>query len=253
MADQRLEVGADGAEACRSHVEGLPGDVCRGGADRRLDEILDREQLVAVRAVSQDRDAAALADPVEQDLEDAEALRADERLGPQDDDLEPAAPRPPGDPLRLDLRFAVVPDSDERRVLAQRVVLGDPVDGRRRDQHRPADARLEGGGERDRRAVHVRRVDRVARGLDRKRRGRMHDHVGPVHEAGHGGGVAHVPSQLFDVRLELLVVERREIEGPHLVAVRDEPPGEVETEEARAAGDGPPHQSHATTSEGIGP
>ena len=68
----------------------------------------------------------------------------------------PRRPRPPGDPLRLDLRLAVVADADERRVLAQRVVLGDPVDGRRGDQHRAADARLERGGERDSRPVHVR-------------------------------------------------------------------------------------------------
>ena len=52
------------------------GLVALGGGDDRVDEILDREQLVAVLARAEDRDPAALADPVEQDLEHAEPLRA---------------------------------------------------------------------------------------------------------------------------------------------------------------------------------
>ena len=47
--------------------------------------------------------------------------------------------------------------------------------------------------------------------------------------------------QLLDRRLEPGVVERREVERAHLVAVRDEPPRQVQAEEARAARDRPQH------------
>ena len=60
-----------------------------GGAHDRVDEVLDGEQLVAVAAVAEHVDAPALADPVEQDLEHAEPLGADERL-------RAARPRPRG-------------------------------------------------------------------------------------------------------------------------------------------------------------
>ena len=134
VGDQALEVGADRAELGRADVEGLAGDRPLAAAHGRLDQILDGEQLVAVRAVAEDRDATALADPVEQDLEHAEPLRADEGLRPQDDDLEPTPPGLARDALGLDLRLAVVADADERRVLADRVVLRDAVDRGRGDR-----------------------------------------------------------------------------------------------------------------------
>ena len=64
-------------------------------------------------------------------------------------DLEPAPARVTRDPLGLDLRLAVVADPDERRVLADRVVLGHAVDRRRGDQHRAAHACLERGRQHD--------------------------------------------------------------------------------------------------------
>ena len=95
MVDQRLQVVAHGAERAGADVERLPGDRRVETARDGVDEVLDREELVEVVAVAEDRDAAALADPVEQDLEHAEPLRADERLRPHDDDVEPAAPESP--------------------------------------------------------------------------------------------------------------------------------------------------------------
>src|SRR5262249_46580435 len=134
VSDQPFEIRADRAELARADVESLAGDVRVGRAHGRLDEILDGEELVAVGAVAEDRDPPTLADPVEQDLEDAESLGPDERLRPQHDHLEAAPAHTPRDALRLDLRLAVVADADERSVLAQWVVLGDAVDGRGRDQ-----------------------------------------------------------------------------------------------------------------------
>ena len=190
----------------------------------------------------QDRDAAALADPVEQDLEDAEPLRADERLRPRTITTSRPAPRRSGRTrLAVDLRLAVVPDADERRVLGERVLLRDPVDRGRRDRRRPRrHARLERGGERAAGAVDVDRADRVARGLDRQRRGRVDEHVGARDEPGHVGAVAHVAVAAPRPWPRARVVERREVEGPHLVAVR-------RRAAARGAGRGSPRRRRSPT------
>jgi hypothetical protein len=58
----------------------------------------------------------------------------------------------------------------------------------------------------------------------------------------HGDRVADVAAQLLDRALELRVVEGRHVERPHVVTFPEEPPGEVEAEEARAARDRPPHR-----------
>ena len=57
--------------------------------------------------------------------------------------------------------------------------------------------------------------------------------VGALDERGARRRRAHVAVQLVDAALELLVVERREVERPHLVPVGHEPPREVQAEEAR--------------------
>ena len=141
MGDQALEVGADGAELGRADVEGLARDRRARRGHGRLDQVLDREQLVAVRAVAEDRNAAALADPVEQDLEDAQPFRADEGLRPQDHDLEPAPAGVARDLLGLDLRLAVV----RRRRRAARSRRSGGASARRRPRSRrsaPRGARL---------------------------------------------------------------------------------------------------------------
>jgi hypothetical protein len=182
----------------------------------RLDQVLDREQLVTVRAIAEDRDAAAFADPVEQDLEHAQPLRADERLRTQDHDLEPAPARAAGDALGLDLRLAVVADADERRVLAQRVVLRDPVHRGRGDEDGAADAGLERRGERDGCAFDVDRADRVARGLDRQCSGRVDEHVGAFDQA--RAGVARTsPRSSSTERSSSASLERRCVQCPHVV------------------------------------
>ena len=73
-----------------------PADVGVEAAHDRVAEVFDREELVAVRAVAEDRDPPSFADPVEQDLEDAEPFGPDERLRAHDHDLE----APPGEGAR---------------------------------------------------------------------------------------------------------------------------------------------------------
>ena len=90
----------------------------------------------------------------------------------------PRRPKRAADLLRLDLRLAVPADADERVVLVDRMLLRDAVDRGRRDEDDAAHARLGRGGEHVRRAADVHRADRLARGLDRERGGRVHDHVG---------------------------------------------------------------------------
>ena len=102
-------------------LSACPADRSVERTDDGVDEILDGEQLVEVAAVAEDRDAPPLADPVEQDLEDAEPLGPDERLRP--DTITTSRPRRPNSarqPLGLDLRLAVPADADERVVLVDR-------------------------------------------------------------------------------------------------------------------------------------
>ena len=219
-------------------------DVHRQAADRGgegagdgVDEVLDREQLVEVAAVAEDRDPAAVANPVEQDLEDAEPLRADERLRPDDHDVEPAAAELAGQLLGLDLRLAVPPDADERIVLVDRMPLGDAVDGGRRDQDDAPHAGAERAGEHVRRALDVDGADRRARRLDRQRRRGVHDHVRAVDERAHVALGADVAAHLLDAALELAVVERRDVERPHGAAVGEHAAREMEPEEAGPTGD----------------
>ena len=104
----------------------------RRGEDDRVDEILDREQLVAVVAPAEHVDPAAFADPVEQDLEDAEPLGPDERLRPDDRRLDG------GDAAR-----ALPPRSSTRRTSRRRRAArprrsGAPSGRRRRPSTRRA-------------------------------------------------------------------------------------------------------------------
>ena len=74
MVDQRLKIVPDRAEGARSDVERLTSDRRGEGADDGIDEVFDREQLIAIRTVTENRDASPFPNPVEQDLEDAEAF-----------------------------------------------------------------------------------------------------------------------------------------------------------------------------------
>ncbi|MDX6518658.1 MAG: hypothetical protein QOF50_1504, partial [Gaiellaceae bacterium] len=68
-----------------------------------FDQILDGEQLVPVLPAAEHVDPPALADPVEEDLEDAQPLRTDERLRTDDHGLEAATVRNAHEPLSVDL------------------------------------------------------------------------------------------------------------------------------------------------------
>src|SRR2546430_2645514 len=112
MVDERLQVGPNRAELRRAHIEGLArrlGDLCR--AHDRVHEVSDGKQLIAVVTLSEDVDAPAFADPVEEDLEDAQPLRSDERLGTNDRGLDSSNA---AKALRVDLRLAVRAHAYER-------------------------------------------------------------------------------------------------------------------------------------------
>ena len=53
----------------------------------------------------------------------------------------------------------------------------------------------------------------------------------------HRSGITHVAAELLDGRLERRIVERRDVQRPHRLAVGHQSPSEMEAEEARAAGD----------------
>ena len=63
----------------------------------------------------------------------------------------------------------------------------------------------------------------------------MHDDVGARDELAHALAVADVAAELLDRLLEGGVVERRHVDRADVVAVGEQPPGEVQAEEACAA------------------
>ena len=69
----------------------------------------------------------------------------------------------------------------------------------------------------------------------------MDEDVGARDEPSRVGGEPHVAVDLLDATRERRVVERGEIEGADGVPVADQASGEVQAEEARAAGDRDEH------------
>jgi hypothetical protein len=69
----------------------------------------------------------------------------------------------------------------------------------------------------------------------------MDEHVGARCELARSCRVTDVAAELFDVALELWIVEGRDVERAHGVAVGEEPPREVEAEEPGPARDRPEH------------
>ena len=76
-----------------------------------------------------------------------------------------------------------------------------------------------------------------ARHLDRQRGRRVDEHVGVRDQPTRVGGVPDVAAELLDPIVETRVLERHEIERPHVVPVRDEPTSEMQAEEPGPAGD----------------
>ena len=65
----------------------------------------------------------------------------------------------------------------------------------------------------------------------------MHEDVGTRHESSRVGCQPHVAMDLLDATRERRVVERGEIESADCLPIADQATGEVQAEEARAAGD----------------
>src|SRR5919197_1360715 len=91
-----------------------------GTGRSRVHEVLDGEELVAVVTLPKDVDSPPFANPVEEDLEDPQAFRADERLRPDDRGVHRGDA---AEGLCVDLRLAVLADADERIVLFDRMFL----------------------------------------------------------------------------------------------------------------------------------
>ena len=246
MVDQRLEILADGPELLRADVQRLPGSGAFARREQdRVDEILDREQLVPVGAVTQCVDPTAVADPVEEDLEDAEPFGPDERLRAQDHAVQ-AAPHERADRvLGLDLGLAVVADAVERVILLDRVLVRHAVDSGG-DEHDAPHAGLGGGRKQGQRAVDVDGLDLRPRSADRKRGRGVHEDPRALNELARRRFVTDVPSELANLSFELRVVQADEVERPHLVPVGEEPTGEVQPEKSGSAADGPDHRARLT-------
>src|SRR5439155_10593039 len=91
------------------------------------------------------------------------------------------------------------------------------------------------------------------RAAARERRRRVHEPVGPFGQASRGGEIANLSPHLLDRLFELGLVERRDVERPDGVAVREQPPREVEAEKPGPAGDRPEHAVTILAQNRIGP
>jgi hypothetical protein len=63
----------------------------------------------------------------------------------------------------------------------------------------------------------------------------VHDDVGTRRQPGDGIAVADVSAQFFDGSLEAGIVERDDVERSNLMPVGEQPPREMQAEEARPA------------------
>ena len=247
MVDQRLEILTDGPELLRADVQRLPGGgpLARREQDR-LDEILDREQLVPVGAVAQRVDPAPVADPVEEDLEDPEPLGPDERLRAQDHAVQ-AAPHEGADGVfGLDLRLAVVADAVERVVLLDRMLVRHAVDGVDVDEtnttRTPASAAAE-----SRVSVPSTLTDSIsARDPRIGSAAAACTRIRAPWTSSRAAVSSRMSPELANLSFELRVVEADEVERPHLVPVGEEPTSQVQAEKSRSAADGPDHRARLT-------
>jgi hypothetical protein len=189
------------------------------GAHDRLDEVLDREELVAVVPVAEDVDPAALADPVEEDLEDAEPLRPDERLRADDRRLDARRPDTSASASIFDSPYQPTPTSGSSSSIG--CFSGHAVDGSRRDEDDPRDAGLARGLEHVLRAVDVdRRIDSREAWIGSAAAAWTTTSRPATSSATVRGRGCHRAAP--DRALELRVVERSDVERADVVPVREQ-------------------------------
>ena len=194
-------------------------------------------------AAAEDREVVAIARPVEEQLEGAEPFRSDERLGSEDRHAQALGADLQAHALGADLGLAIGADPLQPIVLVDRVMVGNAVDGGRRDVDEARDAVLEGALQDDAGALDVGGED-LGPAVEGQRRGAMDDDVDPAHRAVDGRAVANVAPDLVD-RNSLRIVERRDVERAHGVPARQQETDEVDAEEAGAAGEEVKHPDHA--------
>ena len=105
-----------------------------------LAQIVDVQQLVAVVAAADHGEAAAVLGPVVEQGEDAQALGADEALGPDDRHDHALLAELLAHAFGFDLGHAVGADAVQLVVLQQGVVVGNAVDRGGGDVHEPPHA-----------------------------------------------------------------------------------------------------------------
>ena len=230
-----LHVVAHGPEVARRDVEGVVDPLClaRQAQPDHLAQVVHVEQLVAVVAPSEQREAVAVGGPLVEQFEGAQALGADEALRSQHRHAQAAQPVLDARAFGLDLGFAVGPHAPHRVGLHEGVVVGDAVDRRRRNEHHARHTALPGGIEHQLRAADVGGADLGFR-RQRQRRGAVHDGLHALQGPHHGAGVAHVAQHRVDA-IALGVIEGRDVQRTHAHAARQQEADEVDAQEPRAA------------------
>ena len=147
------------------------------------------------------------------------------------------SPRARGDhePLGEHLGLTVRPDPVQAIVLDQRVVIGHAVHRGRRHVDQALDPGCDRGVDDDAGAVEIGRPDILGR-VQRQRRRGVDDDRGALDRARDRRAIADVAVDDPDPTA-LGIVERREVERRDVLSVLEQPPDQVDPEEARTAGD----------------
>ena len=235
MRAQGLECLAHRAVAVGT-AEEQAGARVLGGADAQLGQVVGVHELVGVVAAPEDRDVAPLLDPVEEDLEDAEATVSEDRARAHDRGVEPARLAGVADRvLRRELRVAVGLARHGVEVLVHGVALRDAEDRARRHVDELADRSADARVDQVLRAALVDAPESVLVLGERHLGDAVVDGVRAFARGAHVGGVADVGARELDVARPVVDVDH--IEHPHPDVARAQPLAQQAAEVAGATGD----------------
>ncbi len=231
QAQEQLAHAAEAIGAAQEGFRAGPAISQKAGAR----EVVGVDELVAVVAVAQQVQRAALSHPLEQDLEDAEPAVAEDGARAHDAHVETACDVARRLALALELGAPVGLPRARRRALVDGIFVGHAVDRARRHQDQLAHAGGQGGGEHVVRAGHVDRPELLAVLRERHLGDVVVDDVDALHGAAHDVRVAHVAADNLDVGGAVRVVDP--IEHAHAIAALAKLAHDHLAEVAAAAGD----------------
>jgi hypothetical protein len=218
------------------------------GADARIGEVIRVHELVTVVTSAQDVHGAAPPDELEENLEDAQAVAAEDRAWPHDGHVEAASDERGRDALRAKLRPPVGFQGARRDRGIHRVLRRNAEDGARGDEDGLRHPLGERGLQDVLRSADVDGFEGVRVLRDRNLRGVMVHDAHPLGDASHGARVANIA--LYEANVDWTAFGVDEIEDRDLVRASAQGFDQDATEVAGSPGDerATLHYCHAASS-----